>query len=453
MQIPVNFKPRWYQAEALRALQNGCRFNVWCWARRGGKDFTAFGYAVEKMIETPMNVVLVFPVKEQGRDAFWDNVENDGFKTIEHIPKELIKFQNNDDMKLTLINGSTFQILGTSKPDKLRGANGKLYIFSEFVDIPKAAVDVIRPIVRNNGGQIIIQSTPKIDGISGATFKIMFDRAAKIMKTSGKQFASLITAKEYLSEEELEDIRQEVIAENGNDFFYQQEYMCNWGQASSSSYYGHALQMLKDKGSIGRYPYDPAYPAYTVWDWGLSDNMAVGFFQFFLVDGKPTPRIIDAYESHDIGIKQMVNFVKTKPYNLAWHFFPHDLNVRDSDLIERIEKFREYGLINSSVLTRERIEDGIERTVSSLPDTVFNEETTKELRRKIALYKRKFNPKTGDYIGAEHDSTSHYADMVRYLFKAIELEFDKETCEHFYSQAQQDEYEGEDVLTNFYQPA
>lgn len=457
MQIPINFDPRGYQQEALQALENGVTFAVWCWSRRGGKDFTAFGYAVKKMIEQPMNVVLVFPEKAQGKRSFWDNVENDGFKTIEHIPKALIARQDNTEMIITLKNGSTFQVLGATDPDALRGANGKLYIFSEFVDIPKAALDVIRPIIRNNGGQIIIQSTPKIDGISGATFQAMFERALKIWtKGNKKQFASLITAEEYLDAETLEEIRQEAIEENGNDFWYRQEYLCDFGQASASSYYGHALQMLRERDAIELFPYNPHHPVYTVWDWGLSDNMAIGFFQFYKNEkGKPEVRIIDSHEVNDIGIKQAVAFIKTKPYNYAWHFFPHDLAVRDSDLIERIEKFRDEGLINSSVLKRENKDDGIERVVKWLKKTVFNKETTHTLRRKMALYKRKFNPKTGDYIGAEHDSSSHFADMMRYLYAAIEAEFNQETCEHYYSQVRNSStYESEEyATTSYYQPS
>lgn len=101
-------------------------------------------------------------------------------------------------MKVTLRkNGSTLTLLGATEADKLRGANGKLYIFSEFVDLPGAALDVIRPIVAVNGGQIIIQSTPKIDGISGGTFKMLFDRALINWNNGPKtQYASLITAKE-----------------------------------------------------------------------------------------------------------------------------------------------------------------------------------------------------------------------------------------------------------------
>lgn len=430
MRVPVNFDPRWYQTEALAALDAGCVMNIWCWARRGGKDFTGFGYAVKKMVETPMNVVLVFPTKEQGKNSFWENVENDGFKTIEHIPGSLILRQDNSNMRIVLKNGSTFQVMGATDPDALRGANAKLYIFSEFVDIPAAALNVIRPIVANNGGQIILQSTPKIDGISGGTFKILYDRAFEIWtKGNKKQYASMITAKEYLTEEVLEDLRQEAIAQNGNDFFWRQEYLCDWGQASSTSYYGYLLQLLKDDGRIQEGLWDRNYPVYTAWDLGISDSTAIIFFQYY---GKKI-YLIDYYETHDIGNQPIVKFVQSKPYNYMWHFLPHDGSVRDSDALQRIEKIRDYGLVNSSLLIREPVEDGIKRVVENLHRTIMDSVMTTELRRKLIIYKRKFNGLTGDYMGPEHKTESHAADATRYVFAAIEQDFNKETGEFLYS--------------------
>lgn len=449
MQIPLNFIARWYQAKALRALESGVKFVVWCWARRGGKDLTAFAYAIKKMVESPMNVVLVFPTKEQGKKAFWDNIENDGFKTLDHIPKNLIASQNNDDMIIRLKNGSTFQLLGTKDPDALRGANGKLYIFSEFVDIDSAALNVIRPIVAVNGGQIIIQSTPKIDGISGGTFKILFDRAKK----SKNQYASLITGKEYLTAEQLEEIRQDIIAQNGNDFFFRQEFLCDWGQASQTTYYGQVLKLMESKKKIHLFPYNKDYPVYTNWDLGMSDSTAILFWQYYLVGGKPRVRVIDYYETHNIGSEPIVKFVQSKPYLYAWHFFPHDGKVRDSDAVERIEKIRGYGLTNSSLLRRESVDAGIERAVEELPNADVHQPTTLDLIRKLYLYKRKYNPLTGDYMGPEHKSESHAADTVKYLFAAIEQEFNKDSCEMYMSQeSSEDEYESELAETSFYQP-
>ena len=151
----------------------GVTFAVWCWSRRGGKDLTAFCYGIKKAVESPMNVVIVWPTKKQGYDNFWTAVDNDGIPILDRIPKGLIakKSSTKDDMSVTLINGSTITLLGATDPDALRGANGKLYILSEFVDLPAGLLGVIRPVVAVNGGQIIVQSTPKIDGVSGVTFQ------------------------------------------------------------------------------------------------------------------------------------------------------------------------------------------------------------------------------------------------------------------------------------------
>jgi hypothetical protein len=445
MNIPINFNPRWYQQQALSALDNGVTLAVWCWARRGGKDFTGFGYGAKKMVEMPMNVVLVFPTKEQGKNAFWENIENDGFKTIDHIPEALRARTDNSNMRIVLKNGSTFQVLGATDPDALRGANGKIYIFSEFVDIPSAALEVVRPIIAVNGGQIIIQSTPKIDGISGGTFKILFDRAMKIMGEGGKQYASLITAKEYLSDEVLEDLRQEAIAKYGNDFFWRQEYLCDWGQASSTNYFASSLQLAGERGYIGRFPYNDAFPVFTNWDLGMSDSTAVAMWQYY---GKHL-YIIDGYETHGQSDASVVKYLsENKPYNYMWHFLPHDAVRRDSDAVERIEKIRAAGFINSSLVDKEAVEARIKRATEELANTRFNEGTTEDMRRKLSLYKRKFNPFTGDYLGPEHKSESHISDTVGYIFKAIEQDFDKQTGEFLYSpENSQDTYEGDLVAT------
>ena len=462
MEIPRYFKARWYQEQGIRALESGVTFAVWCWSRRGGKDLTAFCYGIKKMVEQPMNVVIIWPTKKMGFDNFWTAVDNDGIPILDRIPEGLIKSKSStkDSMSITLINGSTISLLGATDADALRGANAKLYILSEFVDLPPGLLGVIRPVIAVNGGKIIVQSTPKIDGTSGYTFQMLFERALKIWEEGSnsaktpKQFASLVRATEYLTDEELEDIRQEYIAEYGSDFMFKQEFLCDWGQTSQTSYYGEALALMKDRKRIGVFPYNPHYPVFTVWDWGMSDNTAIGFFQYYKIGDQPVVRIIDSYETSDIGIKQLVAFIKTKPYDYAWHFFPHDTTVRDSDAIQRIEKFRDEGLLNSSILKREPVEDGIERVVAAFRKmVVMDSERTELLRRKLRKYKRKWNPETGDYVGAEHKSESHFADMVRYMMKAIEDEFDPKTCKHYYSQVVGvgvDEYDSEDIAQTAY---
>lgn len=448
MEVPIKFKPRDYQSRALRALDDGATMNVWCWARRGGKDFTAFCHAIKKMVEQPMAVVIVWPTQKQGYDNFWTSMDNEGMKNLDHIPGELIasKVSSPTNMKVTLMNGSTLTLLGATDPDALRGANAKLYIFSEFVDIDSDVLDVIIPVVEVNGGQIIVQSTPKIDGISGGTFKIMFDRAKKAWEAGDKtQYASLVTASHYLTPESLERIRQNTIAKNGNDFWYRQEFLCDWGQASSTSYYGAAIQMAIESGRLLEYPYLPAFPVYTAWDLGTSDSTAIVFFQYI----NKRLRIIDYYETHDIGYKPIVAFLSTKPYNMAWHFIPHDGSVREaSDAIARIEKLQDAGLINSSLLRRENKEDGIRMAVEGLANADINEASTVKLIEKLRLYKRKFNGLTGDYEGPEHKTESHAADALRYVLTAIRQDFDEKTGVFLYAaENQQKTYESGLIAT------
>lgn len=49
-----------------------------------------------------------------GRKALWDNIDaRSGMRVVDHLPRELIAKMNEQQMKVTLVNGSTIQVLGT----------------------------------------------------------------------------------------------------------------------------------------------------------------------------------------------------------------------------------------------------------------------------------------------------------------------------------------------------
>lgn len=447
MQVPAHQIPlRDYQLEFLRNIR-AVRLAVLVWARRAGKDYMCFHYAVQRMVEEPMNVVLIFPTAEQGFKSFWINIENDGFKTLDHIPKSMIASQTNskDDMRITLKNGSTFYCVGATNADAMRGANAKLYILSEFVDIPAGVLGVIRPVTVANGGQIIIQSTPKQDGISGGTFKRLYDAA---LKNEG-QFASFVKADRYLTATQLAQARQDYIDEYGNDFLFRQEMLLDWGQSSSTSYYGHRITEMKKSKQVGVHPYNPDYPVYTAWDLGMADSTALWFWQYH---GKKV-RIIDAYETHDVNDEAVIKFVTSKPYTYAGHFWPHDGTKRDSDATQRIEKAKKMGLANTFLLQRKNKEMGIKKALDilNMPTTTINEPLCSWAIEKLKLYKRKFNPYTGDYEGPDHSTESHIADALRYIAESIDQFFNPLTGKFYYApQAPKENTDDELVATFLY---
>jgi hypothetical protein len=421
VEIPQHFQPRPYQSEFLRNAPN-YRFIVLEWARRSGKDLTTFAYAITRMVQEPMGVIIIYPTKTQGYNSFWNNVEDDGFRTIEHVPKEFIAslYSTSDNMSMVLKNGSTLTLVGSSNnPESLRGANTKLYMLPEFVDQPVGVLGIIRPITAVNGGQIIIQSTPKQDGISGGTFVKLLEKAEK----DPTQYGQRIDATHYMTPEKLEQTRQDYIAEFGNDFLFRQEFLLDEGQALATSYYGNIITAARAAGRIGDFPYKPAYPVYNTYDLGSgAGTTTILSWQYI----KKKLNIIDAYETHDVGDAALIKFIQAKPYNYGWHFLPHDgAKADDKEAIARIQNWRNAGIINASLLRKEAKEDGIRRAIARLADknTTIHKPTTTEFVRKLAIYKRKFNQFTGDYEGPEHKSESHYADNFRYCNAAIEQGF------------------------------
>lgn len=385
--------------------------------RRGGKTTTVFSECiVPDLVKEVQTIVAVYPTAKMGFRNFWNNIENDGFRTLEHIPKALIKRQSNDedDMRIELINGSVFMCVGATNVEALRGANGKKYWFDEFADMPIEAVNVVAPITDANGGKRIYTGTPKIDGINGETMRRMHEN----FKKDPTKYTCYIDATHYMSPAQLEKVKAGYILRNGNDFKYKQEMLLDWGQSSSASYYGQIMSAKDKNGSIGEWGWNKNYPVFTAWDLGKADAMVVLFFQYF----KGRVRIIDIIEKNGSNMKAMATLIKAKPYLYGHHFLPHDGTVASTnDGITRLETLAGEGITNALTLKRQGVGVGIGYVEEWLKKMLINVGTTGTFHRRLRLYKKKFNPETGNFAGADHKTQSHIADALRYLCTAIHI--------------------------------
>ncbi len=448
MQIPAHRLPqRDYQISITEAYFNPKIDELLLViARRGGKTSNTFAECiVPDLVRNKQTIVMVYPTAKMGFKNFWNNIENDGTKTLDHIPKDLILRQVNseDDMRIELINGSILMVVGATNVEALRGANGKVYWFDEFADMPIEAVNVVAPIIEANGGKLIYTGTPKIDGINGETMRRMHFR----FKEQENTYTCYVDATHYMTEAQLEKSRQGYILRNGNDFKFKQEMMLDWGQSSGGSYYGHIMGKKDEDGTIGEFAHNPAYPVYTAWDLGRSDSMVVAFFQYY----KGKVRLIDLYEAVGSSVKKIIPILQSKPYNYGWHFLPHDATVGSTnDGITRIQTLHNAGITNSSTLKREGVGVGIGRVEDWLPSLLINIGSTGTFHRRLRVYKRKYNPVTGDYIGPDHKSQSHIADTVRYMCKALS-EFWDDKGEFLYSpESSEQEYASDLANVTYY---
>lgn len=83
-----------------------------------------FQALVKKALQRKGVYYYIFPEYEQGRKAFWDNIDNDGLTMLEHIPPVLIAKKNDQSMQIEFTNGSLIQVIGTDrKIDNIVGTN------------------------------------------------------------------------------------------------------------------------------------------------------------------------------------------------------------------------------------------------------------------------------------------------------------------------------------------
>ena len=447
MQIPYHGLPlRPYQIETRDAFNTPeIDEMLLVIGRRGAKTTTTFSeIIVPELVKTVQTIVAVYPTAKMGFKNFWNNIENDGFKTLDHIPKSLIKRQTNDedDMRIELINGSIFMVLGAGNAEALRGANAKIYWFDEFADMPIEAVNVVAPITDANGGTRIYTGTPKIDGINGETMRRMHEE----FKKDPTKYTCYIDATNYMSTVMLEKVKAGYILRNGNDFKYRQEMLLDWGQSSSASYYGQIMSAKDKDGSIGEYPYNRAYPVFTAWDLGHADSMVVLFFQYF----KGKVRIIDLIEENGSNMKAMAAKLKEKPYVYAHHFLPHDGTVGSmNDGISRVETLNGEGMMNVLTLKRQGTGVGIGYVEEWLRKILINVGTTGTFHRRIRLYKKKFNPETGNFAGPDHKTQSHIADALRSLCTALHIFFNEKGEFILSLDSDRTEYESDLVSVDF----
>jgi hypothetical protein len=66
---------------------------------------------VKKAMEIVGIYYYVFPTYSQGKKAVRDGIDKDGWKTIKHIPDQVVSRKNDTEMKIELINGSIIQII------------------------------------------------------------------------------------------------------------------------------------------------------------------------------------------------------------------------------------------------------------------------------------------------------------------------------------------------------
>lgn len=404
--LPYNFKPRKYQLPILKALDSGIKRAVWVAHRRSGKDVTILNWCIKRLMQEVCTCFYITPSYAQGKKIIWDAINIDGFRLLDHFPPQIVENKNQQEMKVKLINGSIFQIVGSENIDSLVGTNPKIIVFSEYAVQDKQAWDYLRPIVKINGGYAIFISTPR--------GKNHFYELTQIAQDNANDWfyeVLPIDRTGVLTEKDIDEERRSGMSEE----MVLQEYYCDFSRGVEGSYYGKLIDKAKLDKRIGVVPYETRSPVHTAWDIGYGDSTSIVFWQAVGAE----IRIIDFYENQGESLAHYVRVLQGKPYTYGTHYFPHDAAAGSIQTGKTLVQVAIEQGIKPTVLKRDDISVGIEAARNLLSICFIDGEKCKYLIKCLENYHKKFNEKMNCYSETPvHDWSSHASDAFRYTAMA-----------------------------------
>ena len=463
--LPYRFTPREYQYPFLRYFDVvTSRQRAFLLAhRRTGKDLLAWNNMIKESQKRVGTYWHVLPLLNQARKIIWTGSTKDGIPFLDFIPPPLIKSKRDDDMSIRLKNGSLIQLVGADRFDSLVGANPIGVNLSEYALMKPAVWDYLSPILNENDGWATFITTPRGRNHAFDLFRSMVDA---VNNKRAKYFVQVLTVDD--TRKPLLDAKgNEVKDEKGNrilipvippeaiqeqrdlnvpEEIIQQEYYCSFEAGLVGSYYGAALRKLEAEGKTkpNKNLWDKKAPVYTAWDIGISDFMAIWYFQY---DIKGEIKVIEynefaerslaecccivradfatlkkefGWEDSDIA-KAIAQFGHHKEYQYApRHFGPHDIITRDiATGVTRKNVAKKYG-INFRAVPKTNVAEGIDLVRKILLKVTFDGEKCLQGIRALKEYHKEWNDKIQMYEDKPcHDWSSHGADGFRYLCQGV----------------------------------
>lgn len=409
--LPHNFTYRNYQEPQFIAAAEGKKRFYKVWHRRAGKDLTDFNFIVCKAFERVGLYWHMLPEYNQARKAIWQGMNKDGKKFTDYVPRELAASINNQEMKITLINGSIIQIVGSDNIDSLVGTNPIGVVFSEFALTNPRAWPLIEPILLENDGWAVFNTTPRGKNHAYDLWTLAeknpkwFTQRLTIDDTRNAEGKPLITA-EMISELRAMGTDEETI---------QQEYYCSFEGSLQGAYYAEQIKWLEDNRRITAVPYIEELPVKTYWDIGISDYTTIWFVQTVGAEF----RVIDYLQRNGQPLSYYAKELQGRGYLYAEHILPHDAGHQQITTGKSICAQMEDLLPKQEFTVQKRtsnVNADIMAVRAFMKRCVFDETKCKDGLQALRSYTKKWSDTKNSYDDKPlHDWASHGADSFRYF--------------------------------------
>ena len=422
--LPNNWQPRAYQRSAWAYLENGGRHAELIWHRRSGKDEVALHWTACAAHERIGNYWYLLPQASQARKAIWDAINpHTGKRRIDEVfPHELRSFTRNNEMIIGLKCGSSCQVLGSDNYNSLVGSPPVGVVFSEWALANPAARAYLRPILAENGGWQIFNTTPRGRNHAYRTF-----HAAK---ADPRAFAQILAASDTgsMTKERLDLERAAYIADFGQDAgeaLFSQEYECSFEAALLGAVLGRSIERARREDRIAEdIGYDPeGSPLVLSSDIGFSDTAAWWFWQpmiggFHLVD-----YMQGSGNDADDWVQKIQARAAERGYKLDKIYLPHDARAQSfATKHSAIERFLSgFGAEVCRIVPQSRIADRINAARRIITRCAFAMPECQDGIDALSSWQFIFNEDTRSFSNEpRHDWASHPGDAFSYGAQMLE---------------------------------
>ncbi len=328
----------------------------------------------------------------------------------EAFPREIREKTLDNEMFIEFKNGSTWQLMGSDNYDALVGSPPIGLTFSEYALSNPSAWGFLRPIMLENGGWAIFNSTPR--------GKNHFYKMMAFAEKSKDWFADRLTVDQtgiFTNEQLLTELK-ELQSEHGDSYgkaIWLQEYYVSFEAAIPGAIWGEALTKLTVGQRITDVPYDKDFPVFTAWDLGRDDDTAVWFYQVIANE----LRIIDFYSNNFQEIPFYAQMLRDKGYVYGIHWVPHDAKPKRLGMGGKsiLQQFIDEDVGEFALVPNLSIEDGIQAGNATFHRCYFDHKCEKGIEH-LKSYHRSYDEVKKTFSTTPvHDEHSHAADAFRYL--------------------------------------
>jgi phage terminase large subunit len=430
VKMAADFKPRPYQARFMRYFEAGGRRAVWIVHRRGGKDLTALHQTCRMMAKRPGVYWHVYPTGEQARKAIWEGFRKDGKRILEDVfpgfldptrPGSIVARKNESQMVVELVNGSIWRLLGSDKIEVV-GAGPVGVVFSEYALAKPNGWDLVRPMLRENGGWAAFITTPRGKNHAHALYEIARKKAGwfhdlQTVHITGLEYESDSDPGKMLSPDEM--IAEE-LASGMPEALVDQEYRCDFTAALVGAVWGGLIAKMEKAGAVAEFDFDRSR-VFTTWDLGGAGAKgdATSFWVWAPTDDGAD--LLGYYENNGKELShywdeldQMCAAIGARPVK---HWLPHDARAKHLSGVSVLELCAErWGLENVAIYPEHGLLNGIQAGRWLLQRKVRIHPRCSEGLEALKSYHYEWDAEAKVFSNQPaHDWSSHGADAFRGL--------------------------------------